>query len=68
MYLNIGQTCTHCHNEGFRAVWGMERLHRVCERCGFAWNEACVKPAQELKETLLMPVVPSDKRGGRNYG
>lgn len=67
LYLNTGQTCTHCYNEGFRSLWGMERLHRVCERCGFSWDEACVQPAQEVKETLLMPVVPTTRKE-RRYG
>lgn len=68
VYLNSGQNCTHCHNGGFKSVWGTERLHRICDRCAFSWDEACV-PAipQQVKDTLLMPVVPSEKPA-RRYG
>lgn len=56
-WFSAGRTCIHL-GTGFRVVWGVERLHRVCSRCHFAWDEACV-PAipQQVGETMLMPVV-----------
>jgi hypothetical protein len=63
VWMAAGQACSHQYLEGFRSLWGTERLHRTCSRCRFAWDEACVLPARENKETLVMPVVP--KRGYR---
>lgn len=31
--------CTHISNLGRKAMWGQERMHRACTRCGFAWDE-----------------------------
>lgn len=52
-----GRTCIHL-GAGFRVTWGLERLHRTCDRCHFAWDEACV-PAipQVVHNTMVMPVV-----------
>lgn len=57
LYFAAGRTCIHL-GSGFRVVWGVERLHRVCLQCQFSWDEACV-PAipQEVKQTMLLPVV-----------
>jgi len=56
IYLPGGKVCTHCVADGYRPVWGLERLHRVCARCGFSWDEACVEPVR-TSVTLIMPAV-----------
>lgn len=62
-----GRACDHhTMEDGYKGLWGVERLHRCCLCCGFSWDEACVSPAREIKETLILPVVPSVRR--RSYG
>lgn len=52
-----GRTCIHT-SEGPRVVWGMERLHRNCRRCGFSWDEACVPAIPVVTQnTMVMPAV-----------
>ncbi len=62
-YVPPGRTCTHFQGDRSAALWRTERLHRVCRRCGFAWDEACVAPLREIRETLIMPAVNGGKHG-----
>lgn len=57
IYAAVGAICNH-PGKAPSNVWGTERLHRICESCGFSWDEACV-PAipQIVQETLVMPAV-----------
>lgn len=41
-FLASGQTCTHVHGSGWKAMWGQERLHRTCRDCGYSWDEAVI--------------------------
>lgn len=40
-HLTAGRICAHAHGDGVRREWGVERIHRACKNCGYAWDEAC---------------------------
>ena len=52
LYLPPGKVCAHCLGDGWHSVWGAERLHRMCVRCEFSWDEACVDPAEPAPEPM----------------
>jgi hypothetical protein len=57
MYFPAGRSCIHLASS-FRVTWGLERLHRICERCHFAWDEACVPAIPVITQhTMVMPAI-----------
>lgn len=42
-YYDASHTCTH-YGAGRLVRWGQERLHRVCQVCGYSWDERLPDP------------------------
>jgi hypothetical protein len=56
-FMHSGRACAHT-GDGPRIVWGLQRLHRTCDRCQFTWDEACVPAIPAITQhTMVMPAI-----------